>query len=250
MAILLSHEDSHAHSLETLDVLNRYQDFMDNVSTVADMGCAQGLDAMWWAQLAKTDGTPRNIKVNAVDIAIDPLTVLRHPSINYIQRSYADSGLSDDSQDLVWSHNSLQCSKDPLGTLLHWNQIMRTDAMLVISLPYNFYINNHRNIPKVDTTYINGSYFNWTLGNLILALAAAGFDVRDSHFRFDRVNCWIQAAVYKSTRKPNINMDWYEMCEQRLLPISIESALNRNGTFKDTDIVCEWIDRSQHILAV
>jgi len=238
------------HSLVTLETLNRYSDFMDNIATVADMGCGIGLDARWWAELTTPSGQPRNIKVNAVDLVIDPMLVARHSSIRYIRSNFNDTTLSEDSQDLVWAHNSLHLSPNPMDTLTHWWSIMKTDAMLVLTLPYNFYIDNHRGIQKVDTMYHFGSYFNWTMGNMIMSLAATGFDVRDSHFRFDREEGWIHAAVYKSVRAPDPSMNWYEMCEKKILPICIESAIMRTGTFRETDIVCDWIDRSQYILAV
>jgi len=247
---VLNPEQSHTHALETLKTLNRYADFLDNIETVADMGCGLGYDALWWASLAKDDGTPRNITVQAFDLIIDPNVLQKHANIKYNHSDYTVTGLAKETVDFVWAHNSFQYTLSPIHTLLHWWDIMKTDAMLLISVPYNFGIDKHRDIEKVDIEHSFGSYFNWSLGNLIMILAATGFDVRNSHFRFDRTNGWIQAAVYKLPGKPQPSMNWYDMCDQKMLPISIESAILKKGTFNDTDIVCDWIDRSQYILAV
>jgi len=61
-------DQSHNISLETLEILNRYQDYMDNIKEVCVMGCGNGLDAYWWANcIREMSGKPRNIKVNAID---------------------------------------------------------------------------------------------------------------------------------------------------------------------------------------
>jgi SAM-dependent methyltransferase len=250
MAIGMNFEQSHANSLDTLNTLNRYQDFIDNIATVADMGCGIGLDAIWWAKLTKQDGTPRGIKINAVDNKLLYESMVRHKNINYIPADFTNSGLEPNSQDFLMSHNSLQFSINPMQTLLHWWEIMRPDAMLLLTLPYNFTVDNHREIQKVNATYTNGCYFNWTMGNMIMMLAATGFDCRNSHFRFDRVGNWIQAAVYKLPDQPNPMMNWYEMCDRKMLPICMEQAIMKDGTFSDIDIVVEWIDRTQYMLSL
>jgi SAM-dependent methyltransferase len=245
---MLSVEQSHAQSLIALNTLNRYQDFMNNLAVVADMGCGFGLDAAWWANLTKDDGTPRNIKVNAIDINLDPNAVAKHPNINYIAADFNVTGLESNSQDFVLSHMSLQYSISPIHTLLHWWSVMKPEAMLMITLPYNYNINEHKEILNVNAKYSNGCFFNWTLGNLIMMLAATGFDCRNSHFKFDKINGYIQAAVYKLETEPTPAMNWYEMCDRHMLPVCIEESIMQNGTFDDVDIVCDWIDRSQYIL--
>jgi hypothetical protein len=122
--------------------------------------------------------------------------------------------------------------------------------MMIISVPYNYYIHNNKDILNVGQTYYNSSYFNWSMGNLIITLVATGFDCRQAHFKLDRVSGWLHAAVYKLPTQPNPSLDWYDMCDQKLLPLSIENAIMKNGTFKDADIVVEWLDRSQYILSV
>ena len=251
MVALLSTELSHQHSLETLEVLSRYPDFLRRLGTVCDMGCNIGLDSIWWATLTREDGTtPLDITVTAVDVTIDQKNIKRHKNINYVESNFTNINLPAQSQDFVWAHNSLQFSTDPFKTLNEWWRLMSMDAMLLVSIPYQFSVNNHRDISKPDVYHTYNSFFNWSLGNLIMTLAATGFDCREGHFKIDRQAGWIQAAVYKIPKKFNDTPNWYQMCEEKMLPVSIEQAIMKNGCFHETDIVCEWIDRSQYILAV
>jgi SAM-dependent methyltransferase len=249
MPIMLDDKTSHQHALRTLNLLNGYQDFLDNVTNMADMGCGAGLDALWWATLDRM-GTPRNIKVNAVDLAIDMRTVPVNENINYIQCDYTATTLEQNSLDLIWAHNSLQYSLSPFHTLTHWWNLLKNDGMLLITIPYNFSIHEHREIQNVDVVHEYNSYYNWSLGNLIMLLVANGFDCRNAHFNMDKTDQWIQAAVYKLPVKPPIGLSWYDMLDKKMLPVSIESAVNANGNFNESNIICDWIDRSQHILAL
>ena len=70
------------------------------------------------------------------------------------------------------------------------------------------------------------------------------------HFKIDKNNGYIQAEVYKLTEKISVDMNWYDMCDKKMLPLCLEEAIMKNGNFKESDIVCEWIDRTQYILKV
>ena len=141
------------HNVETLTTLNQFQDFIDNIEVVADMGCGLGTDAIWWTSLVDDYGDQRNIKVNAIDREIDKLRNKRHTNINYMESDFSNTGLESNSHDFVWAYNSLQYSLNPIQTLSHWWDIMKVDAMLLITLPYNFSVNDHRDILKVDAEY-------------------------------------------------------------------------------------------------
>ena len=61
-------EESHAHSLETLNVLYEYDDFMESVGTVLDLGCGAGLDMEWWATRTTRDDPPRPLNIRCVGV--------------------------------------------------------------------------------------------------------------------------------------------------------------------------------------
>ena len=58
------------------------------------------------------------------------------------------------------------------------------------------------------------------------------------------------ACVYKLPELPTPGTNWYHFADKKLLPLSIEKEIMKNGTFKETDIVVEWIDRSQYMLSL
>jgi Methyltransferase domain len=250
MYTLITPEQSHAHCIEMFEQLNLYPDFIDNIETVADMGCYLGNQAAWWANLTDLSNNPRNIKVNAVDYRLENIFLNRSQNINYYEKDFTQTGLAPNSQDFVFAHNSLQYSLSPIHTLSHWWEIMKDEAMLMIAIPYNFNISEHKGIQNVNMLHTNQCYFNWSLGTLIMTLILSGFDCRNSHFKVDKINGWIMAAVYKLPNRPDQHMNWYEMYDKKLLPLSIEQSIYENGTFNECDLVVEWIDRSQYILRV
>lgn len=58
--------DSYNHSLETLEQIGRYDDFMLSIKTLADMGCGKGEELKWWA--TRTDPeTNEPLKIDCTD---------------------------------------------------------------------------------------------------------------------------------------------------------------------------------------
>ncbi len=78
-------EKSHAHSLETLNILYEYDDFMESINTLVDLGCGQGLDLEWWATRTTRDDNPKplNIKCTGVDILSSLPVAKKYPNITY-----------------------------------------------------------------------------------------------------------------------------------------------------------------------
>jgi hypothetical protein len=52
--------ESHAHSRTILDLLYEYDDFMDSITVVADMGCGDGQDMIWWNTLYNREDPRKN----------------------------------------------------------------------------------------------------------------------------------------------------------------------------------------------
>ena len=66
-----SAQESHLHSLETLELFYSYSDFMESIDSVCDLGCGkEGLDLEWWAtREVDADDViiPLNINCHGVD---------------------------------------------------------------------------------------------------------------------------------------------------------------------------------------
>lgn len=238
------------HSLEILELLYDHDDFMESVRTVADMGAGDGDDALWWATRSTREDEPRplNIKVKAVDLPVDDPDRRRHKNIDWVMSDFSNTDIPHNSIDLVWAHDSLQFTNNPIGTLSHWHSIMKTDAMLCLTIPYNHSFTNYRHENRIDTVTHSGAYFNYTISNLIVMLASCGFDCRGGHFKFSHEYPWIDAAVYKGEATPQAKMNWYELLDNKLLPVTAETAILARGYLRDSDLTLEWIDHSVYSL--
>jgi len=239
---------SHHHSLETLAVMHQYEDWIKNIKNVAVMGAGIGLDALWWADLKHSDGASYNINVTSVELNPDANNMVGHSNIKWIYSDFSTIELP--SQDLIWCHNSFQYSLNPIGTLLHWYSLLRTDGMLCIQIPYRLGVNKSNNIDKVNYVVNPGIYFSHTISSLIVQLAATGFDCRDAHFQLDKHRGWINLAVYKTVNVPDYTKNLYDLKNTMRLPASLDEIIESKGFFEETDLILQWIDRSVQILAV
>ena len=77
--------DSHLHSLELLEWLYEYDDFMESIRTVVDLGCGTGEDLVWWATRTTNDDNPQplNIACTGVDLAESLMVAQDYPNIAY-----------------------------------------------------------------------------------------------------------------------------------------------------------------------
>jgi len=75
-------EASHQHSLETLNMLQEYDEFMESIGTLIDLGCGSGLDTEWWATRVTREDNPRplNIQCTGVDQIDQELKELKQRS--------------------------------------------------------------------------------------------------------------------------------------------------------------------------
>jgi trans-aconitate methyltransferase len=239
--------ESHEHSLNTLELISVYDDFMDSITTIADMGCGSGLDITWFATLCDRDDPPRpyNYDCYAVDKDLSKMDKNLPPNVNLIQSDFSELILPK-KMDLILSHDSLQFSINPLHTLKVWNKQMNVNGMLVIAVPQTMSMNHN----KFTNTIYDGCYFNYNIGNLMYMLAVNGFDCRDSYFYKSSVDSWIYAAVYKSDIEP---MDpsktrWYDLVEKNLLNDSVVTSINKHGYLKQEDIMVTWLDRNYYVV--
>ena len=240
-----SPQESHAHSLQTLDLLYEYDDFMLSVRTMADLGCGAGLDLEWWATRTTRDDQqrPLNIQCVGVDQASELAMARRYPNIRYQSQDFETEVLRQKRRfDLIWCHDSFQYVIDPLRTLPIWYKSMSPDGMLVIVVPQSTNILHRRQ--AFDQR--DHCYFHWTLVNLIHVLAVSGFDCAGGFFRKLPRDPWLYAVVYRSTVEPQDprTTTWYQLADQGLLPDSAVAGIQRHGYLRQQDLVLPWLDRS------
>lgn len=236
--------ESHAHSLQTLESLYEYDDFMLSVKTVADMGCGHGLDLEWWASrtVREESAEPLNIRCTGFDLPFEKPTGYKHQNIAYIQQDIEEQFGVVGPFDIVWCHDSFQFLTNPLNSLANWWDIMSPGGMLVIVVPQT------TNIEFNELSYIQRDYcyHNWTIVSLIHCLAVCGFDCKDGFFKKNPDDHWLHAVVYKSDIPPldPRATSWYDLTDLNLLPNSAAKSALKYGYVRQQDLLLPWLDKS------
>lgn len=234
--------DSHDHSARVLELITAYDDFMDSITVVADMGCGSGLDIGWFATLTDREDPPRpyNYTCYAVDKDLSQLEKDLPANVIRIESDF-NVRVIPRSIDLLWCHDAFQYSTNPLQTLKVWNEQMTTNGMLLITIPQTTSYQYNRFVSRVYDT----AFFDYNVCNLMYMLAVNGFDCKDSYFYKAANHPWIHAAVYKSNIAP---MDpattrWYDLIELDLIPDSAVGSIMKHGYLRQEDLVLKWLDR-------
>lgn len=237
--------ESHEHSLHTLELIYGYDSFLDSLYKIADFGCGTGMDSQWWATLESRDDPPepRNYVVYAVDQDISQLDeeVKALPNVYAIQADLEHPDFALRNLDLIWCHDVFQYMINPMATLRQWNLMMSDNGMLMLSFPQNISYQYNR----LQHNSRNGSYYNYSILNLMYMLAVNGFDCRDAYFYKNVNDPWLHAAVYKSSVAP-LNpktATWAYLAELDLVNDSVKNSLNKYNYVRQEDIITTWLDR-------
>ena len=239
-------EESHAHSLETLNALYEYDDFMLSIQTLADLGCGTGLDLAWWATRTTRDENPEPLNIRCTGFEqSDSFKQSNLPKcISFQFGNFEDSTIFPKKRkfDVLWCHDAFQYCINPLETLKLWNNCTNVNGVIVIIVPQTQNIKNK----NLNFYQPNGCYYHYTMPTLIHMLAVNGWDCRDGFFKQKITDPWLYAIAYKSTHTP---MDprvtsWYELAEKNLLPVSAVDSINRHGYLNQQDLVLPWIDKN------
>lgn len=237
--------ESHAHSLQTLQMLEQYADFLESVGTVADMGCGEGLDLEWWATRATQEDRPQplNIKCTGVDIRPELSVAHRYPNIQYQHTDFERPiPIHKRKFDVIWCHDAFQYVLDPFTTLTNWREVISNNGMLIIVVPQT---------TELETRHLaydqpDFHYHNWTMVSLLHILAVTGWDCADGFFKKDPTDPWLHAVVYKGQNQPRDprTTRWYDLANSGCLPKSAVESINKYGYLRQRDLVLPWLDRS------
>lgn len=239
-------EQSQVHSLSILNLMYGYDDFMESIRTVIDLGCGAGHDAEWWVTRTTNDDNPEplNIRCVGIDYNLNFSLLKRHPNLTYEKADFEEpiDTQKEKTFDVLWCHNSFQYCINPLKTLSTWRNIASPDSMLVISLPQTTNIKRRLLSAEQET----GSYYHHSIVSLIHMLSVTGWDCRNGFFLKQPNDLWINAIVYNSTHAP---MDpkttsWHELVEKKLLPDCAEPSIYAHNKLRQEDLVLPWLDKS------
>ena len=237
-------EESHKHSLETLNWLYEHDDFMESIGTLADLGCGSGLDLEWWATRTTRDddATPLDIKCTGVDLIDTPVIARKYANITYQQTDFEHQIHTSQKKkyDVIWCHDSFQYVINPLETLKLWRNIAEPGAMLCLILPQTTNL-EYRNLSIIQPV----GFHHYTLVNLIHMLAVTGWDCASGFFLKRPNESWLHAVVYRGDVDPlDPKASWYELADTGLLPTSAVKSINKYGFLNQADLVLPWLDKN------
>jgi SAM-dependent methyltransferase len=243
--------DSHAHSLVTLNQLYQYEDFINSVSTVIDLGCGSGEDLAWWATRTTRDEnpTPLNIRCTGIDLAAQLPMTTRYNNVFYQSGDFENTILSTPMGfDVLWCHDAFQYAHAPVATLSKWWHLASPGAMLYLAMPTTQRV--YRN--QLDYHLPSGTYYHHTMVSLIHMLATAGWDCATGFFKQDTADSWIHAVVYKSSQEPldPKTTTWHKLAELKLLPLTAEKSIQAHNYLRQQDLVIPWIYHSLMTMSV
>lgn len=239
-------QESHEHSLDILNLLYEYDDFMESIGTVVDLGCGQGADLEWWATRTTRDDPPQplNIRCFGIDQHKTLSVAKKYSNIIYQQSNFEDKEWVPKKTkfDVLWCHDAFQYVINPIETLKFWNTISNQDSMLIITVPDTVTI--HRQL--ISCIQPSGCYYHHSVVSLIHMLAVTGWDCASGFFRKRISSPWIDLAVYKSEIDPlnPATITWYELAEKNLLPKSAVESIERHGFIRQEELVLPWLDKS------
>lgn len=242
---LLTPQESHEQSLFTLNALYEYDDFMDSINTLVDLGCGDGQDLEWWATRTTRDDRPRplNIKCTGIDMINTPAVAHKHRNITY-QRTNFEGNITApiNGFNVLWCNNAFQYATNPLQTLSNWWEIASNDAMLAMLIPQT--TNFQQALPEFNQP--TGCYYHYTLVNLIHMLAVSGWDCRSGFFLVRPNDPWIRVIVYKSKHAPMPpgTTSFHDLIELELLPESAVKCIRAHGEIRQQELVLPWIDQN------
>jgi SAM-dependent methyltransferase len=244
MAHFKNAQQSHQHSLQTLNELYEHDDFMESVGRMVDLGCGyEALDLQWWATRTTRDEDPLPLKIQCTGMdLLEKLSTEAKVSASYQQVDIETVCQAKHGYDVLWCHDTFQYMTNPLKTLSNWWHLSAENGMLVLIVPQTTNIEFN----KLAFDQPSCCYYNHTLVSLIHMLAVNGWDCSAGFFSKQPNDPWLRSIVYRSNHLPRDprKTSWYNLAEQGLLPASAVDSINKHGYLRQHDLLLPWLDKS------
>ena len=232
-------------SLSILNALYEYDDFMESIKNLADLGCGTGEDLAWWATRTTRSENPQPLNIKCVGVDTLPTLPMarQHANVTYQRNNFEQQLYAPkDGFDILWCHDAFQYCIDPIGTLGKWRQIASPGAMLVIAVPETTQLLRNQLCYHLPA----GVFYHHTLVSLIYMLAINGWDCKSGFFQKSAADSWIRAVVYKSDQQPEnpTGLSWYDLVDLKLLPETADKSVLAHGHLRQQDLVVPWLDQN------
>jgi len=244
-----SPHEKHEHSFKNvLSYMYEYDDFMDSVGRVIDLGCdVEATDMLWWANATTRDETQTPLGIKCVGVNTFEKLNVKHSSISYQNHDIESLNRVKRTFDIVWCYDQLQYLLNPYQALSNWWHIAEKDAMLVIAVPQT--VNTEYHIQEYNLSL--GHKYHYTMPQLIYMLAVSGWDCRSGFFKKTPGDSWLYAIVYKSNVEPMDPKETniYKLAEQtELLPQCAVDGIHKYGKLRQRDLILPWLDKSLMVM--
>ena len=235
-----NNSSSNIHSTQMLWQLSIFHEFMESVDTVLDVGCGDGHDALWWAtatDLDEDNPQPLNINVTGLDItnSINLDEVPKNLTFKYDDWNTVNF---KDQFDVVWTHNTLQQTNDPLKFLHKMNEFCATGGMLALSFPAT----SNMFYGDPDYRIYQEAPHSITMIHLIYMLVLSGFNCNDGYFMKQPGTNTISAVVYKDTDEVFTHGERPLADYTSLLPNSCKQQLTKYNYLTNKSLLLTWIN--------
>lgn len=230
-------------SRPALELLNQFDDFKLSIKNMADLGCGDGSDLEYWANMRDTniDGTPGkylDIGCYGVDLNCKHIEPQRH-NIKYRNHDLnTDVAMLPVSVDVVWCHDVMQYIYSPVEFLGRVNSAMNMGGMLYLSVPSTINVVHHMFKNYTPPGHLN----TFTITQLLYLLGLNGFDIKDYYLQKLKYDDVIQVVVYKERDPLPYDTSWYAMTDMDIVSDNMREIIMRNGILGDQGLVTTWLD--------
>lgn len=162
----------------------------------------------------------RGCDVLAVDMVLtDSLRQIasRYPDhCRLVREDITNLSFADHSTEAIWASHCLEHTLDPISVLAEWRRVLEVDGLLCVI------------VPPFKTEVVGRHVFTgWTVGQLMLTLFRAGFDIRQGSYARHLYNVCaiVRPSEHPLVFEPNDEMLWQY---HDRFPPKIEEEIIRN----------------------
>ena len=245
-----SQEQAFQHSKKhILDLFYQYDDFMESIGRVIDLGCdTEAFNMLWFANATTRDGQELSLNIKCVGQSDIDKLLIKHNSISFQKGAPEILSKTKKKFDILYCYDTLPFIVDPYQALRNWWNIANKDAMLVIAVKQT--TNVEFNVLEYNTQ-MNYKH-HYTVPILLYMLSVNGWDCKGGFFKKAIDDPWIYAVVYRSDIKPMNpqTTNLYNLIEDtELLPDVAVKSIEKYGMIRQKDLVLPWLDSNNMDMA-